>query len=305
MTGAAEWDAEIAIDAAIARTAIGRQFRQLAPLPIEPFGEGWDNAAFLVGDAWVFRFPRRRVAVALMETELRVLPALAPRLPLPIPLPRFAGRPSDAFGWPFAGYARLPGRPLTECVLDDDAETAAAVACGTFLRALHAIAPATLPTLPRDEAGRFEHARCMPKLRVRLAELHALGLIEDPAPLLAFQERIAPAGPRADRLCVVHGDLYARHLLIADARVSGAIDWGDVHVGDPALDLAIGITIFSPNSRPAFARAYGEIDERTWDLARYRGIYSSALVAHYGYRVGDAGLLQSGLRVLNAHGGLR
>jgi aminoglycoside phosphotransferase (APT) family kinase protein len=304
VTAAPEWTAELAIDAAIARAAIARQFPQLAELNVQPLGEGWDNAAFLVGDAYVFRFPRRRVAVNLIETELRILPALAQRLPLPIPEPRFAGVPGEEFPWPFAGYARLAGRPLTEVRIEEDAYEPAAVALGEFLRVLHAIAPASLPALPRDTLGRFDHARCMPKLRGRFAELQAAGLIEDAAPLIAFEERIAPHGVRADRLSVVHGDLYAPHVLVDGTRVTGVIDWGDVHVGDPALDLSIAFSIFPPPARAAFARAYGEIDERTWELARYRSVYSGALVAHYGHRIGDPGLVRAGLRSLIGQGAL-
>jgi aminoglycoside phosphotransferase (APT) family kinase protein len=296
LTAADPWEAEVAVDASIARAAIARQFPKLVLHSVEPFGEGWDNAAFLVDGAYVFRFPRRRIAVELIVKEMRLLPALAPQLPLPVPLPSFEGRSSADFPWPFAGYARLPGKALTEAGLAADASVPLAVACGAFLRALHAVDPATLPALPGDTIGRFDHARSMPKLRRRLDELSAARLIGDPAPVLESMERIAPCGVRAERACVVHGDLYARHVLIDEnGGATGIIDWGDAHFGDPAVDLAIAFSIFTNGARDAFAQAYGGIDARTWELARYRAAYHSAMLAHYGHRIGDARITDAGL----------
>jgi aminoglycoside phosphotransferase (APT) family kinase protein len=297
------WIADIAIDADIAGAAITAQFPALSGLNVRPFGEGWDNAAFLVGERFVFRFPRRRIAVELIETEMRTLPALAPRLPLPVPLPRFAGKPGAAFDWPFAGYERIPGRALSEIVLPERACEQLAVACGTFLRRLHALEPASLPALRGDTIGRMNHEHCMPRLRQRLQELDAAGLLDDPRamePLLDVLEDIRPDGVRADRACVVHGDLYSRHILVGDDyQAAGIIDWGDVHRGDPAVDLSIAFSLFPPGPRAAFAAAYGAIDARTWELARYRAIYSCVLGAQYAYRIGDRGFVRAALAGLS------
>ncbi len=37
---------------------------------------------------------------------------------------------------------------------------------------------------------------------------------------------------------LVHADLGPDHLLVRDGRLVGVIDWGDVRVGDPALDYS-------------------------------------------------------------------
>ena len=81
------WDAEHALDATAARVLLSGQFPDLALASVQPLGIGFDNTVYLVDDVWVFRFPRREVAVPLMERELAVLPGLAPRLPLPVPVP--------------------------------------------------------------------------------------------------------------------------------------------------------------------------------------------------------------------------
>ena len=67
------------VSPSLAIALINAQCPSLAPVLLEPFGAGWDNAAYLVNGEWVFRFPRRAIAVDLLEAEVHVLPRLAPR----------------------------------------------------------------------------------------------------------------------------------------------------------------------------------------------------------------------------------
>lgn len=106
------WVAEREVPPALARSLLDQQFPPLRGAPLRPFGAGWDNTAYLVDEAWVFRFPRRRIAVPFMEAELRNLPCLAGRLPVPVPAPQWIGRPSPDFPWPFGGYRLLSGVPV-------------------------------------------------------------------------------------------------------------------------------------------------------------------------------------------------
>ena len=60
---------------------------------------------------------------------------------------------------------------------------------------------------------------------------------------------------------LVHGDLHVRHVLV-DARgaLSGVIDWGDLCRGDPAIDLSLYWSLFSPPARTALLDACGPVD---------------------------------------------
>src|SRR5688500_6362518 len=149
------WEAERSISADLAGELIREQFPDLAGLAVEPYGSGWDNTAFLAGGRIVFRFPRKEMAVAFLETEARVLPALAPRLPLPVPVPRWIGRPSERFPWPFAGYERLEGVTACAAHLGEAERVALAPALGEFVRALHAV-PTDGLGLPGDTLGRTD-----------------------------------------------------------------------------------------------------------------------------------------------------
>jgi aminoglycoside phosphotransferase (APT) family kinase protein len=285
------WDAEIVVDPPLARALIAEQFPGLAPARLEPLGAGWDNTAFLVNGTHVFRFPRRKIAATLIETEARILPAIAPRLPLPIPQPTLVGRADARYPWPFAGYSRIPGRPASAAALDESQRADAAEPIARFLAALHAItAPEAqrLGALP-DTIGRLDAVKRAGKTRDRLHELVRSGTLEDIRPWLDLLDSIPTRTPLATAL--VHGDLYADHILLDDhARPSGVIDWGDVHAGDPAIDLSIAHGFLPPAARDRFRRAYGPIDEATWQLARFRALTVAVTILHYAHDIGDPAL---------------
>ncbi len=79
------WAPDLDVSPEQARDLIAVQFPQIAPRSVERFGAGMDNLAYLVDEKYVFRFPRRAIAVPLLETEAAILPLIAPHLPVPIP----------------------------------------------------------------------------------------------------------------------------------------------------------------------------------------------------------------------------
>src|SRR5690606_21678230 len=97
----------------------------------------------------------------------------------------------------------------------------------------------------------------------------------------------------------VHGDLYARHVMVdGHGALAGIIDWGDVHQGDPALDLSIAASFLPPAARPRFAAAYGAIDDATWARARFRALHSGVALLWYGAGVGGGGMGAEGRTAL-------
>ena len=294
------WTAEREVGPELARRLISERFPDLATARVEPLGQGWDNTVFLVDGAWVFRFPRRAIAVALIETECRLLPALAPRLPLAIPVPTRIRRSGAEFPWPFAGYRRIDGETACRAVLDEGQRGRAAGPLARFLAALHAfpIDEAARLGLEPDTIRRLDLAHRTERTRERLEEAHRLGLIDDAA---AWDAVVAdlPAGWTAGSSTVVHGDLYARHVLVdAAGAPCGVIDWGDVHRGDPAVDLSLAHGFLPRSAHDAFRAAYGEIDPATWRVARFRALHAAAAMLVYAHDVGDRALLRESLTAL-------
>lgn len=294
------WTADVAIDAPLARRLIAEQHPALRDAPLRAYGEGWDNAAFLVDERYVFRFPRRTVVAHLIEREIALLPRIAAHVPFALPAPAFVGVPTERYPYAFAGYPLVRGTTLDRSAATPAQRAALAPALGAALRALHAVDASSLgDALPGDEIGRLDHAKRLPLAHERLTELYARGLVGDPAPLLAELERIGPLDDARDDT-LVHGDLYERHVVLDDGALVGFIDWGDIHRGDPAIDLAIAFLVLPVQAYDAFRAAYGGIDDRTWERARYRAIYHAALFAAYGVRIADDAASAAGLGALTA-----
>ena len=294
----AEWAAEINLDESHVRAIVGGQFPDVSLDGLAPLAAGWDNALWVTGEGTAFRFPRRAIAVPGVEREIAVLPLLAPRLPLPIPVPTLIGRPAEGYPWPFFGARLLPGTELADAPLGGTRE-AFGVAMAGFLGALHSssVLAAVAGGLARDPMGRADMARRVPRTRERFASLEALGLwTAPPAALVLLDE--AETLPVSIDEALVHGDLHVRHVLVgSDGRPSGVIDWGDLAVADPSVDLALYWSQLDAPARAAFRDAYGAARLTPARLLRARvlALFLDAALAAYAHDTGNDALLRTTL----------
>jgi aminoglycoside phosphotransferase (APT) family kinase protein len=273
------WTAEITVDEALARRLIGTQFPQVALEPLRLLGEGWDNTVWLAGGRWVFRFPRREVAIPGFERELAALPRLEPLLPLPIPEPVWRGQPTGEFPWPWFGARHVAGvEPLG---LGVEARHGLARPFARFLRALHA-APA-IDGLPADPMGRADMAVRVPKTDASLIDLEREGLWRAPRSVAALLEAAASL-PAPEPVSVLHGDLHMRHLLVdASGALSGVIDFGDICMGDPSIDVTLLWSMLPPAGRADFLDEYGPLRDDQLLRARVLALNLCAVLALYGH----------------------
>lgn len=212
---------------------------------------GWDSRTTLVEGRWIDRVPRRPEVAAALRTEARLLPWLAPRLPLAVPVPvvmreeplcvrhvMVAGRAGGPYD---PAMGRAVGRFLRTL---HDAPVAAAVSCG--------VPDAAASTAGRDtKLARF-HEQVLPLLP---------GVVQAQAAALLAAIASTPQGT------VIHGDLGPDHILVDNGRVSGIIDWSDACIGDPALDLAWTLHGTPAGFAQELAEAYG-VDDALWERAR-------------------------------------
>jgi aminoglycoside phosphotransferase (APT) family kinase protein len=290
------WTAEHEVGIDLATALVRAAWPGLELARVTPFGAGWDNTAYLFHSdrgPIVFRFPRRQLAVPLIEREVALLPAIAAHLPLDVPVPEWIGRPEERFPWPFAGYRLLDGRTACRAALTDDQRAGAAETLARFLAALHAFPASRAAALsaPGDELGRVDVAARAAKTLPVVAELCAAGWLDVEAHDRLAQAITQTPAAAPTSVALLHGDLYARHLLVdAAGAPTGVIDWGDIHLGHVAVDLALAFELLPPSARDTFRAAYGPVDDATWSLARFRAIYHAANILRYAHRIGDPDL---------------
>jgi kanamycin kinase len=94
--------------------------------------------------------------------------------------------------------------------------------------------------------------------------------------LTAALARLERLRPRSEDLVVCHGDYCLPNVLVADGRVSGFVDLGELGVADRWWDLAVGSWSITWNLGPGFQerflRAYG-VSRDEGRIAFFRLLY--------------------------------
>jgi aminoglycoside phosphotransferase (APT) family kinase protein len=94
--------------------------------------------------------------------------------------------------------------------------------------------------------------------------------------------------------------MHFRNLIIGSkGEISGVIDWGDSHIGHPAVDLSIVYSFFPVEGRRQFFNIYGSVDFETQELARFKAVYTSLLLLLYGADLNDTELVKGAQEALN------
>ena len=261
---------------ALLRTLLQNQAPHLLAQPLAVLPGGQDNHVVRIGDDLVARLPRHDAAVALIGNELRWLPEVTAGLPVAAPVPVLAGQPSDDFPRPWSVARWVEGETADVAPYD-----AAAMAQGLvgLMRVLHRPAATGAPANPWRAVPLRERVRLHAEVLADLRHPRA-------GELVAELERLAAVpGPTGPKLWV-HGDLHPGNLVVREGRLSGLIDWGDLHAGDRAVDLS-AVWMVLPEERHADVRAALAVDGATWDRARGWALVLGVMFARIGRRGDD------------------
>ncbi|WP_417562009.1 aminoglycoside phosphotransferase family protein [Microbacterium sp.] len=254
-------EAELDVDLVLVTRLLRDQHADLADLPMTIAASGWDNVMARVGDDLAVRAPRRAIAAALIEHEQLVLPRIAPRLPVAVPVPVRSGHATAFYPWPwsvvpwFEGVSAASASPAQRDAWAED--------LADVMIALHMPADTDAPANPvrgvplaqRSEASRVWLAR---------------GTIERGDELRAVIDRGLRAAPHRGAPVWIHGDPHPLNLVVRDDRLAAVVDFGDVTAGDPASDLATAWMTFTPTGREDFIARYTHatgVDAATWRRA--------------------------------------
>lgn len=252
-------------------TRIGAEFPELDLSQARLNDDGADHAVVILGDAWVFRFPRGPEAAGYNAGERRLLAHLNRAAVLATPRYEKVAAAGD-----FAGYRMIVGEPLSAALfaeLSREAQENVLEQLGGFLAVLHAVPPALAaspdgaavsPPTARQTGHRYR------RRRARLAETlpsDLRGRID------RFYEAL-PAAMAGAPTVLLHGDLTEDHILLAPARdrLAGVIDFTDAGPGDPAYDFTF-LWAYGERAAAHVAGCYGAgeplLRRSRWEFIRY------------------------------------
>ena len=257
----------------------------------------------------IFRFPRNSVVAENLQKERAVLPVVAPRVEFVVPRFEYVG---TWRGQPYAGYRRIPGRPLSGRLFsgskfaDEVAESIASA-----LASLHGIETYLVAeacgVVPTVEAWRQRYRELRNTVRARISPLLVSRMRE--VVERGFSRFLDEELVTLEDVALVHCDLGCEHILIEDdgTTVTGLIDFEDVTIGDPTIDF-VGIYITYgmeavERIRDGYKRpSYGNraLDANFVNRLRFYTWMASCHEVIYGLEEGRPDLVEDGISGLQA-----
>lgn len=191
------------------------------------------NQVFKIDDNFFFRFAWNQAGAAKLEMEKKMLAILEKKLQVKVPKFAVYASAIPETGLPCTGYPRVPGQELERL----PAGRSWARSFVDFLEALQNINPTktNVPGVPT-----IDYREKYNDYRLDAIQYVYPQLTEE---LAGDIDRMYKEYLEGDNFnyqpTLVHGDLGWDHILWdTDAkRISGIIDWGSMHIGDPCYDL--------------------------------------------------------------------
>ena len=220
-------DTENEITADLIADLLREQHPDLADLPLTFGARGWDNQLWRLGDDLAVRLPRPTQDGELLLKEHTLLPAMAPHLPLQIPVPQRLGQPSERFPCPWIVTTWVAGEPADRAPATRGAEAADTLAA--FLTALHQPAPWDAPAGGDPRGGPL--ADVGEGVADSLKEATDRGLISDPDAVREVWDDALSAPDWTGPALWLHADLHPANVLTSDGNFCGVVDFGDMRAG--------------------------------------------------------------------------
>jgi len=227
--------------APLVQRLVAAQMPQWAGLPIRAADpQGWDNRTFRLGSRLGVRLPSAPGYVAQVNKEHRVLPLLAPHLPLPIPAPMALGEPGEGYPFAWSVYRWLDGTVAAAPLADP---VAVARALAGFLTALQRIDSAGGPP-PGPSAGpRPSREKLVDVTCTTLAARGYEHLRQDDEVLLANCPFHALAREHVDLICGMNLALIAGMVeRTADGRLTARLEPTDRR----CVRLSAAVSVVTP-----------------------------------------------------------
>jgi aminoglycoside phosphotransferase (APT) family kinase protein len=264
---------EFKIDHNLVYNLLKSQFVELSHLEIKPIiSSGTDNALFRLGSEYIVRLPRISSATKNIDKEHEWLPKLIPHLNIPISDPIFEGSPSKDYPWNWLILKWNEGiNPEFE---QKNEYEFLAKDLANFLNDLHNI---KLDNGPISRRG-------VPLIELNKETIEAIEKLEDeldiPSVRKLWYQLVNIPKCKQDPVWI-HGDLLPGNILIKNKRLSSVIDFSDMGMGDPAVDLIIAWSLLNSSARKIFKENLTNIDNDTWERGKGWALSIALIILPY------------------------
>ena len=275
-----------------ATSLILRHFPNIGVNKIVKIGEGTGNVAYEVNNHLIFRFPKGLANQVRLSKEVTLQPLL--KVYSTLPYPEFKYLPADNS---FVGYQKLQGAPLIHELATFSSWNIFAEQIGNFLNQLHSIPQNQVNNfnpLIEDKSFSDWQAQGLPfyektKYLIPMRHYSSIEVFFNSKPQNQISNKV---------LC--HNDLGIEHILVADGKVTGVIDWGGVALTDPSCDFARIYRDVGPKILDMVLSKYDTSSEVKVQLRERAVFYGKCLIfedLYYGSK--DDEYLQKSLKALD------
>ncbi len=250
------------------------------------------------GQDYVVRTPASTAGSLELDIETQVLRLLGPesRARLPFKVTTILGETRDAKRNRVVVFEYLYGQPIRfERVTPGGALSNS---LGTAIAAIHSLDTEVFRSAGLPE---FSPAETAKRLMNELDSVSALGLVP-PVLLERWEAALEDVALFRYQPTVVHGELSTETVLQSDDAVYSVLNWGALHIGDPAEDLAWIATAAIPDLLESVRLSYfsriGAVDATISQRATLYGELTYARWLLHGKNIGDQEIIDEALASL-------
>jgi len=257
---------------------------------------GQYNTICTVNHEWVFRFPKYESELETASKEFHILKVLQHHVSLPLPYPEYAKLDTDNYKEAYMGYRLIPGKPLfRQSFIQIEDHEKLALQLGTFLRELHNVPQSAYISLGLEEKdSRNSWLDFYNEVKTNLYPLMR-GDSQQKLSLM-FESFLDTPSNFNFAPTLIHGDFGPTNILHNGGNISGILDFSEVSVDDPAIDIAalIGKFGYGEGFVKLMKPVYPKVEEYL-NRARFYASTFALQDALFGFKSGNKELLNFGM----------
>jgi hypothetical protein len=250
------------------------------------------------GQDYVVRTPASTAGSLELDIETQVLRLLGPeaRARLPFKVTTILGETRDAKRNRVVVFEYLYGQPIRFDRVTPGGALSSSL--GAAIAAIHSLDAEVFRSAGLPEFSPAETAR---RLMNELDAVSSLGLVP-PVLLQRWETALEDVGLFRYQPTVVHGELSTETVLQSDEAVYSVLNWGALHIGDPAEDLAWIAAASVPDLLEAVRLSYfasiGSVDATIAQRATLYGELTHARWLLHGKNIDDQEIIDEAVASL-------